>query len=121
MIDLSQPKIVKELEWLASLPVSKQAERLLTMVKAGRGHPAMPSVLALLQWGVEDAAPEFNLDSSRAEAEFQLAMMRLVEKGPKAATLRVLNLDDPETEVLPAIRDAKTPEQAAKAALSLAE
>lgn len=120
MIDLSQQKVRDELAWIASLPVSRQAERLLSLVKAGR-MPNMPAPLALLQWGVEDAAPEFNLDSSKAEAMFQAAMMRLAEKGPKAATLWVLNLDEPESEVLPAIRDAKTPEEAAKAALSLAE
>lgn len=120
MIDLSQPKVREELDWIANLPASRQAERLLKMVQAGR-MPNLPAPLALMQWGIEDVAQEFGLDNEKAEQAFQTAMMLLVERGPRAATLWLLNLDNPETEVLPSIRDAKTKEEAAKAALSLAD
>jgi hypothetical protein len=108
----------QQLQWIASLPASKEAERLLKLSKAGR-HPDLPALLALLQWAVEDAAPEMNLETGQAETILaELLDLALMGK-PKAAVKILLNLDDPENELTPELT-ARTPKEAAMNLISLA-
>lgn len=116
--DLSQPKIKKQIEWIASLPASQEAERLLKLVNSPRIAP-MPALLDLLTWAVEEG-PAMGLDNEAGEAMQETAMMLAVNDRWTDAVANLLNLDDPEEEIPNELIGLETPYQVAEAMLSLA-
>lgn len=113
--DLNNPEVQKQLNQVAMRPASREAERLLALVKATRNQE-YPAVVDLLMWAVE-AAPELGLDDRAGEALQQDLMQALLANKPRAA----FNLLMGEQEEAPAeLVQASTPKEAAAAVLNLA-
>jgi len=119
--DLSNPALKAELDWIASLPASEDAERLLVVADAGRLAPEQPALLALFEWAVFEAADTYGIDSTKAEELMTTIHLLEQNRGPAAAVTYLLNLDDPENETLRGLSEAETAEEAAWAAVGLAD
>lgn len=119
--DLSNPSLKAELDWIASLPASEDAERLLVVADVTRLAPGQPALLALFEWAVFEAADTYGIDPT--DAEEAMYMVQSIEqcRGPAEAVKYLLNLDDPENETLGPLIEAETPEDAAWAAIGLAD
>ena len=116
--DLSQPKIKKQIEWIASLPASEVAEELMKEMRIDRMEQ-MPALLDLLTWAVEEG-PGMGLDNEAGEAMQQTAMMLALNDRWADAVANLLNLDDPEEEIPNELIGLETPYEVAEAMLSLA-
>lgn len=121
--DTSDPKVREQLGEIATYAASEEAERLLNLAKVSR-VPNEPALLTLFEWAVFQAAEEYGIDPTRAEAVMDGVNMLLFQGKIRAAVLYLLNLDgeDPtETLPSPALGNAETREEAAWAAISLAD
>lgn len=116
--DLSQPKVKKQIEWIASLPASQEAERLLKLVNSPRVE-TLPALLDLLLRAVEEG-PKMELDNLGAEAILETASMLTGQGRWADAVAYLINLDDPEEEIPNELIGLETPYQVAEAMLSLA-
>lgn len=114
----AKPALETQLEWIASLPASRQAERLLVLAEIGPdGRDLMlPALLTLLQWALEEVP---GLDKSRALATWEKLMQMDLRGEPKAAVLALLQCEDPEREV-PAELMVDNAREAAAGIVSLA-
>ena len=120
--DISDPKIREQLTEIATYAASEEAERLLALAKVPRVLNE-PTLLTLFEWAVFQAAEEYGIDPARAESVMDSINMLLLQDKIRGAVLFLLNLDgeDPtETLPSPALGDAETREEAAWAAISLA-
>lgn len=119
--DLSNPKMKAELEWIASFPASEDAERLLAIAEVSRPFTHQPAILALFEWAVFEASETFGIDPTKAEGAMTTVQLIEMDKGPAAAVTYLLNLDNPEEETLHGLATAETPEEAAWAAIGMAD
>lgn len=119
--DLSNHELKAELDWIASLPASEDAERLLVVADVTRLAPGQPALLALFEWAVFEAAETYGIDPTQAEEAMSMVQVIEMSRGPSAAVTYLLNLDDPENETLRALAEAETPEDASWAAIGLAD
>lgn len=116
--DQMQQTIKTQLDWIAKLPASQEAERLIRLVRTQRLDPT-PALLDLLNWAVE-TGPAMGLDTT-AGVTMQSRVMQLALKGRWAdAVTGLLNLDDPENEAPKELMGLATPRQVAEAMLSMA-
>lgn len=117
-----RPPLQTQLEWIAALPASREAERLLALPAVGvtGRDPTLPALLTLLQWALEEApGVEQSIDRSEAREAWE-ALMQLDLRGePAAAVLALLPCRDPECEV-PAELLADSADAAAVGILALA-
>lgn len=97
-----RPPVQTQLEWIAALPASREAERLLALpaVDVVGRDPTLPALLTLLQWALEDAhgfdhAP----DRCDARAAWEELMQLDLRGDPAAAVLALLPCPDPEHEI----------------------
>lgn len=100
-----------QLEWIAALPASREAERLLALPEIAPmcRDPMLPALLTLLQWALEDVP---GLDKCRALGTWE-ALMQLDLRGePKAAVMALLPCVDPEREVPPELLGSSANEAA---------
>lgn len=121
--DINDPKIREQLAEIATYAASEEAERLLGLAKTSR-VPNEPALLTLFEWAVFQAAEEYEIDPTKAEAVMDNVNFLLFQGKIRAAVLYLLNLDgeDPtETLPSPALASAETREEAAWAAISLAD
>ena len=116
--DLSQPKVKKQIEWIASLPASEVVEELMKEMRIHRMEQ-MPALLDLLTWAVEEG-PGMGLDNEAGEAMQQTVMMLALNDRWADAVANLLNLDDPEEEIPNELIGLETPYEVAEAMLSLA-
>lgn len=95
---IGKPGLQAQLEWIAGLPASLEAERLLALaeVEATDRDPMLPALLTLLQWALEEVP---GLDKSRALATWEKLMQLDLRGEPKAAVLALLPCEDPEHEI----------------------
>lgn len=95
-----KPGLQIQLEWIASLPASREAERLLVMaeIDANGRDPMLPALLTLLQWALEDV-PGLDRDKSWARLTWEELMQLDLRGEPKAAILALLPCTNPEIEV----------------------
>lgn len=95
---VGKPSLQCQLEWIAALPASREAERLLALPEIGMvgRDPSLPALLTLLQWALEEAS---GLDKSGARAMWEELMQLDLRGEAKAAVLALLPLTDPENEV----------------------
>lgn len=107
------------MEWIAHLPASQEAERLLSLpeLQPIDRDPALPALLSLLQWALEETQGPMK---NRALATWEELMQLDLKGRPRAAVLALLQGNDPEHEVPAGLRHATTPTQAAVGILSLA-
>lgn len=93
-----RPALQAQLEWIAALPASREAERLLVLADIAPEvrDPMLPALLTLLQWALEEVP---GLDKSRALATWEKLMQLDLRGEPKAAVLALLQCEAPEREV----------------------
>lgn len=106
-------------EWIARLPSTREAERLLALPGIGlvSHDPSLPVLLTLLQWALEEMPGS---DKSLAWATWEELMQLDLMGRPKAAIVALLRVDNPEQDVPEELRQASTPTEAAAAILALA-
>lgn len=119
--DVSNPRLKAELDWIASLPASEEAERLLVIADVHQLIPGQPALLALFEWAVFEAAETYGIDPTNADEVMSMVQVVELRRGPSAAVKYLLNLDDPENETLRELAEVETPENAAWAAIGLAD
>lgn len=110
--------IKSQLEWIAALPASRAAERLLALPDVGPAgrDPGLPALLTLLQWAIEEAP---GLDKNQARATWEDLMQLDLLGRPKAAVLALLRVGNPERDIPPGLL-GDTAEEAAAGILALA-
>lgn len=101
---------------IEKLPASRQAVNQLAELGITI-QDWIPSVLQLAQWAVEEA-PTYKLDAAEAEPVLNDLMAWAQTGKPGQATLLLLDVDDPETEVPPELMYQK-PEELAAGMLNL--
>lgn len=119
--DLSNPRLKAELDWIASLPASEHAERLLVIADVYQLIPWQPALLALFEWAVFEAADTYGIDPTKAKELMTTIQLLELDRGPAAAVTYLLNLDDPENETPQSLGVAETQEDGAWAAIGLAD
>ena len=104
----------KQLNQIALWPAEQEAMRMLKAVGEYK-TPGLPALLSILQWAVEDSGEPVGKAGQIMEEMLTLSMNK-----PKAAMRILLNLENPETETLPLLTEARTRREIAQAILALA-
>jgi hypothetical protein len=106
--------VQSQLDEIALWPSERRAKQQLKIV-GETVAPNLPALLTLLQWAVLDSKQPVGVAPQILDDLLTIAMDR-----PKAAMQILLNLDNPQAEVIPQLAQAKTSAQIAQAILALA-